>query len=248
MIRIILSIVLLSMLSACAGMQDRLENIGKPPALSQIDNPIHRPDYRPVNIPIAGNNGTKEPRHANSLWQAGSKSFFKDQRASEVGDLITILIDIADDAQLSNTTSRSRSNTENAGIASVLGFERQLQRILPTDGDPANLAGVTSDLNVEGAGAINRREKVNLRVAGLVTQKLPNGNMVLHGRQEVRVNFEVRELQVAGIIRPEDITVDNTISYEKIAEARISYGGRGHISDVQQPRYGSQVLDIILPF
>jgi flagellar L-ring protein FlgH len=81
-----------------------------------------------------------------------------------------------------------------------------------------------------------------------VTQVLPNGNLVVQGRQELRVNFEVRELQITGVIRQQDISSTNTVSYTKLAEARISYGGRGQLTDVQQPRYGQQLLDIIAPF
>ncbi len=114
--------------------------------------------------------------------------------------------------------------------------------------DPGNLVGLNSGSTSEGSGSIRRNEEIELKLASVITDVLPNGNLVIYGRQEVRVNFEVRELAIAGIVRPEDITSANTISYEKIAEARISYGGRGQITDVQQPRYGQQLYDIIFPF
>ncbi len=79
-------------------------------------------------------------------------------------------------------------------------------------------------------------------------QMLPNGNMVVAGRQEVKVNQELRELRVAGIIRPQDINMNNTIPYEKIAEARITYGGDGSISRQQLRGYGEGVVDIVLPY
>ncbi|GIK99675.1 MAG: flagellar L-ring protein [Alphaproteobacteria bacterium] len=189
-----------------------------------------------------------EERQANSLWRTGSRAFFKDQRASQVGDILTVIIEIEDRARLNNSTNRSRAAGESADLSAFLGFESQLDNILPDEVDPTNLVDANSDSNTTGAGSVNRREDINLRVAAVVTQVLPNGNLVLSGRQEVRVNYEVRELLVAGIIRPEDITSTNQVDYDKIAEARISYGGRGHITDVQQPRYGQQVFDILFPF
>ena len=205
-------------------------------------------------------------REANSLWRSGARAFFKDQRASRVGDILTVSININDQAQINNQTTRTRANSENAGMPEVFGFD--LNKLLPgtsaakallegkLDGNSTqydaggrdNLLGMTSDTSNKGAGQINRKETITLQVAALITDVLPNGNLVLQGRQEVRVNFEVRELQITGVIRPEDISSANSISYEKIAEARISYGGRGQISDVQQPRYGQQIFDIIMPF
>jgi flagellar L-ring protein precursor FlgH len=224
------ALVALLAVSGC-DMADRLANVGSEPELSVITNP-----------------GAGPNRHPNSLWRPGSRAFFKDQRASQVGDILTVVIDIDDNATISNTTQRTRDNSEDASAGNFLGFESQLDRIFPDAIDPNSLIDLDSDSLSQGAGSVDRDEAINLRIAGLVTQVLPNGNYVIAGRQEVRVNFEVRELLVAGIIRPEDLTSQNTINYDQIAEARISYGGRGQITDVQQPRYGQQVYDIIWPF
>ncbi|HET8727978.1 MAG TPA: flagellar basal body L-ring protein FlgH [Alphaproteobacteria bacterium] len=232
-------------LSAC-GAGERIANIGKAPDLSPMDNPATRPDYQPVRMPMPAPmiNDTQP----NSLWQAGSRAFFRDQRAGRTGDILTVVIEIDDRATINNRTTRSRDNSENAGLPNFLGFESKLGAILPDEVDPEKLVGLSSESATQGAGSISRGEKIELKLASVVTDVLPNGNLVIYGRQEVRVNFEVRELAIAGIIRPEDISSANTISYEKIAEARISYGGRGQITDLQQPRYGQQLYDIIFPF
>jgi flagellar L-ring protein precursor FlgH len=232
-------------LAAC-GAGERLANVGKTPQLTSIENPTLLPGYQPVSMPMpAPELGEQQPA---SLWRQGSRAFFKDQRASRVGDILTVLINIDDEASLDNTSTRSRDNSEGLGFDHFLGFESELMGFLPDAVDPSVLVRADSESNSAGTGAISRKEDIELRVAALITQVLPNGNMVLQGRQEVRVNNEIRELQVVGIIRPEDITAINTVNYDKIAEARIAYGGRGHITDVQQPRYGQQVYDIVAPF
>jgi flagellar L-ring protein precursor FlgH len=189
-------------------------------------------------------------RQPNSLWRSGSRAFFKDQRASRVGDIMTVTIQINDEARINNQTTRTRSSTENLGLPGLFGFQRNIARILPTpDTDTLeNLGQTNSDSESTGRGQIQRTDSVRLRVAAIITQVLPNGNFAIEGRQEVRVNFELRDLQIRGVIRPEDIDNQNTIPYDKIAEARIAYGGRGQITDVQQPRWGQQVYDIIAPF
>ncbi|MEX2454573.1 MAG: flagellar basal body L-ring protein FlgH [Rhodospirillaceae bacterium] len=231
--------------SGC-NMVERLASVGSQPKLTNVQNPVSNPHYRPVSFPMP----TQMPdaRHANSLWRTGARQFFKDQRAANVGDILTVTIAISDNAEISNSTVRTRNANESAAAPNFLGYETALNRILPTDINPSALIDLSSSNRSEGNGEISRDETVNLKLAAVVTQRLPNGNLVLHGRQEIQVNFEVRELQIAGVVRPEDIASDNTISYEKIAEARIAYGGRGHITDVQQARYGQQVFDIIWPF
>ncbi|WP_020188060.1 flagellar basal body L-ring protein FlgH [Methylopila sp. 73B] len=238
-------VVLASLLAGC-GAADRLAGIGKQPALSAIENPTTQAGYKPVQMPMP------EPMpvsyQPNSLWRSGARGFFKDPRARQVGDLLTVKVDITDSAKLENTTKRSRTNTEAANLDNVLGYEGYLKKILPGGVDPSNAVKAGSTSSSEGEGSVDRKETLVTNVAAVVTQVLPNGSLVIEGKQEIRVNFEIRELIVAGIVRTEDIDSDNTIESEKIAQARIAYGGRGQITDVQQPRYGQQVMDVLLPF
>jgi len=234
-----------ALLSGCNAI-DRLSNIGSAPDLAKIQNPTEQPGYQPVSMPMpAPRVATRQP---NSLWQEGSRAFFKDQRAADVGDLITVVVDIDNDANFTNETSRTRSNTDSASLGGFFGYEGSLGQVFPEAVTGDNLVNLGSDTSNAGTGETEREEDVDVEVAAVVVQKLPNGNMVLFGRQELRVNFEVREVVVGGVIRPQDITSGNTIAFEQMAEARISYGGRGQLTDVQQPRYGSQVFDIIMPF
>jgi flagellar L-ring protein precursor FlgH len=229
-------------LGGCAAI-DRITNIGEKPKLSAIDNPTAQPGYKPVQMPMPTPQSASY--NPNSLWRTGSRAFFKDQRAHQVGDILTVAVNITDKATIANQTQRSRTNSEDSSIDSFWG-----RKTLPITNTtlPATLLATDSNSSVDGKGSVNRQEALQTNVAAVVTQVLPNGNLVVEGKQEVRVNLEIRELIVAGIVRPEDIASDNTIESTKIAEARIAYGGRGQISDVQQPRYGQQLMDVLLPF
>jgi flagellar L-ring protein precursor FlgH len=231
------------LLSGCAAI-DRLKLVGETPPLSAVDNPTARPGYRPVQMPMpAAQPASYNP---NSLWRNGSRAFFKDQRAHQIGDILTVQVNITDKANIANETQRSRTNAEDSGVTDFLGSKLltgKAAQVLP-----GRILTADSSSSSDGKGSVQRQEALSTNVAGVVTQVLPNGNLVIEGRQEIRVNFEIRELIVAGIVRPEDIQSDNTIDSSKIAQARISYGGRGQITDVQQPRYGQQVLDVVLPF
>jgi flagellar L-ring protein precursor FlgH len=222
---------------------DRLANLGEQPPLASIENPTTQAGYKPVHMPMP----TPQPASysPNSLWRNGSRAFFKDQRAHQVGDILTVIVNLNDKAVIANETQRSRKNEEDSGVSALFGSPKY-----PIMNTPVGTRIFTGDSNSssDGKGSVNRSEALVTNVAGVVTQVLPNGNLVVEGKQEVRVNFEIRELIVAGIVRPEDIQSDNTIDSSKIAEARIAYGGRGQITDVQQPRYGQQALDILLPF
>lgn len=244
----IVPLLLALAVSGCA----RLDHLGKPPTMSAIDmSPEAIPEAQVTSLPMPIPQ-PERPRvgaEKASLWSNNSTALFSDQRARDVGDILTVLISIRDRARLQNETVRERDNSESMGMPRLAGLESLLGDILPGDNpDTSTLADLGSRSRSTGSGEINRDETIELKVAAVVTDVMPNGNMVIAGRQEVRVNFELRELRVAGVIRPQDIKPNNTVDYDKIAEARIAYGGRGHITDVQQPRYGQQIYDIIMPF
>jgi flagellar L-ring protein FlgH len=227
----------------CSSLE-RMRLIGEQPPLAPITNPVTHAGYKPVQMPMPA----PQPAvyNPNSLWRNGSRAFFKDQRAHQIGDILTVTVKITDRAQFENETQRSRTNKEDSGVSDFIGSK--LLKNPSTAILPGKILTADSTALSEGKGSVDRKEELLTNVAAVVTQVLPNGNLVVEGRQEVRVNFEIRELIVAGIVRPEDIQSDNTIDSSKIAEARIAYGGRGQITDVQQPRYGQQVLDVLLPF
>lgn len=235
-----------TLVSGCGNMIDRVAGIGNEPKLDPIENPTKDPNYQPVSLPMPS--PSVDIRQPNSLWRQGSRAFFKDQRAGKVGDILTVVIEIDDQAKLDNKTDQNRDGSNNAGLDNLLGYETLLQDIFPDGIDAGNLVNSDSGSTTTGSGSVDRSEAIKLRVAAVITQVMPNGNMVLKGTQQVRVNFELRELTVGGVIRPEDISNVNEIPYDKIAEARIAYGGKGTLSDMQQPRYGQQVYDIFFPF
>lgn len=243
---LLLAIPLTVTLSGCGNMIDRVAEIGKAPSMDPIENPNLADGYQPVSLPMPS--PMQDIRQPASLWRQGSRAFFKDQRAGKVGDILTVVIEIQDQATLSNGTTQERDGSNSAGLDNLLGYETLLNDIFPDGIDAGNLVNSDSESTTSGNGTVNRSEAIRLRVAAVITQVLPNGNMVLQGTQQVRVNYELRALTVGGVIRPEDINNVNEIDYDKIAEARIAYGGKGTLSDVQQPRYGQQVYDIFFPF
>ena len=232
--------------SACSATS-RLSQVGQTPPMTPIENPAQLAGAGPAQLPMPHYPPQSvQPNSANSLWTANSRTFFGDPRANEIGDILTINIDITDSAQLQNTTSRSRTTAEDSDLSAFFGW--QMSDFFNDAIDPTNVTSLGSTSSLDGAGSVNRNETISMTVAAIITQVLPNGNLVLAGRQEVRVNNEIRELLITGIARPEDIASDNTISHTQIAEARISYGGRGHISEYQRPRVGTEIYDLLMPF
>ena len=236
---------LASLLTGCASLADRIRTLGEPMALSPINNPTAQPGYKPVQMPMP----TPQPAsyNPNSLWRNGSRAFFNDQRAHIVGDILTVKVNINDTAEFQDQTQLNRTTTEDTEITNFIGANTlgasAAKAILP-----GSVLTASGDSQMNGQGTINRQDQLVTNVAAVVTQLLPNGNMVIEGKQEVRLNNEVRELVVAGVVRPEDIASDNTIELPKIAEARLAYGGRGTLTNIQTERWGQQAVDLILPF
>lgn len=236
-----------ALLSACASTVQKLEQVGQVPPHAPIENPIIKPNYEPVSMPMPAATPPAQ-EYAGSLWQPGARAFFRDQRASRVGDILRVKILIKDKAEVDNETERQRDSADSVGIPSLFGIQNRVARSLNRGADPANLVDVSSNTNSTGTGSVKRQEKIETQVAALVTQVLPNGNLVIDGKQEITVNYDIREVAVKGVVRPQDINSDNTVDSTQIAEARITYGGRGQLMDMQQPRWGNQVVDILSPF
>jgi flagellar L-ring protein FlgH len=229
------------LLSGC-GALSRLSEVGRPPAMTPSADPTKDPEWRPLTMPMPARQPA--PTEPNALWRSGSRAFLKDQRAAQVGDVITITVNINDTATLNNVTSTTRASGESAGMPNFFGLETMLPKAVTA----SSLLSLSSGNNNTGTGQIKRNEAVTLSIGGVVTQVLPNGNLVVAARQEMRINGELRELRVTGVVRPQDITSENTVQSNQIAEARIEYGGRGQLTDIQSPRWGQQVMDILLPF
>jgi flagellar L-ring protein precursor FlgH len=235
----------LAPLGGC-GMLTKLSEVGGPPHMTPTSDPTQDPAYRPLTMPMPA--AQIVAPEANALWRNGSRAFFKDQRAAAVGDIVTVLVNITDAADLKNNTNATRASNQAMGLPNFFGLESQLPNLLGSAVDPASLVTATGGTGNTGTAELKRNETVTVRLAGVITQVLPNGNLVVAARQEVRVGSELRELQVSGVIRPQDIASDNTVQHDRMAEARIAYGGRGQLTEVQTPRVGQQLLDILLPF
>jgi len=224
----------------------RLEEVGRAPDFSPIEGSFQH--HAMYSTPMPDDIVAETPTDASSLWTAGRSSLFGDRRAAQRGDILTVVIEIDDKAEISNSSGRNRTGAESMAIPSLLGIPQRLDGVLPEGASMAEAVNTSGSSNFKGSGSVSRNEKLTLRVAATVVEELANGVLRIEGQQEVRVNFELRELVISGYVRPIDISRQNEITYDKIAGARVSYGGRGQITDVQQPRYGQQVADILLPF
>lgn len=224
----------------------RMDHLGKPPSFT---SPMATSEHNAMMSPgLPLRTDAQGPTERASLWSGARQSLLGDRRAVQQGDILTVVIEIDEEAEISNATDRSRSGSESLGIPGLFGLPQRIDERLPEGASTAEAVSINSSSSSSGDGSVKRNEKLTLRVAATVVDVLPNGVLSISGSQELRVNFEMRELLVTGYVRPEDISRQNEITYDKIATARVSYGGRGQITDVQQPRLGQQVLDGILPF
>ena len=243
--RLLTAFFVLISLNSC-GTFSNLSRVGHPPPMTVIRNPTLSPTWRPVSMPVPPAHNA--PAAPDSLWRRGARAFFKDQRASRAGDILTILVNINDTATLKDQTTLGRTGSESLGVPNFFGLEASIPRILGKSLNPSSLVAVSGSGNSTGTGQIQRNETVTLSLAGEVVQVLANGNLVVTARQEMRVNNELRILAVSGICRPQDIASNNTIQADQLAEARISYGGKGLVTSQQSPRLGQQILDDVIPF
>ncbi|WP_051153777.1 flagellar basal body L-ring protein FlgH [Litoreibacter arenae] len=236
------TLMALGVTSGCS----RLEKVGQAPEISPISNSDEH--FAMMRVPLPQNTAPESAADDASLWESGRNSLLGNQRAEQIGDIVTVVVEIDERAEISNSTSRARAGTETLGIPSFLGLPQRINDSLPEGASLDSAVSTNSASASSGDGSVRRKEKFSVRVAATVVDVLQNGVLTIQGSQEVRVNFELRELLVSGYVRPADINRKNEVSYDRIAAARISYGGRGQITDVQQPRYGQQVADILLPF
>lgn len=235
----------LALMAALTGCT-RLENVGRAPAFEpQEGNYEHR---AMASTPLPDVLDSKRGHEQASLWSRNRQSLLGDRRAMRQGDILTVVIEIDDSASISNASDRQRSGSESVSIPSLFGIPQRIDERLPEGASMDDAVSTDSSSSYSGDGSVSRKEKLKLKIAATIVEEMANGVLRIQGNQEVRVNFELRELLVSGYVRPEDVSRNNEITYDKIAGARISYGGRGQISDVQQPRYGQQVADILLPF
>ncbi len=240
--RLMLLFLLIALTAACG----RMSEVGRTPEFNPLEGSYQH--HAMYSVPLPDRTEARRPTDQASLWSAGQRSLLGDRRAGRRGDILTVVIEIDDRAEMSNSSATGRNGSEQMGISALFGLPQRAERALPEGAslDPAVATSSTSTFR--GDGSTRRNEKLTLRLATTVVETLPNGVLRIEGTQEVRVNNELRELVLSGYVRPEDISRRNEITYDKIAGARIAYGGRGIITDVQRPRWGQQVADIILPF
>jgi len=244
--RILFPLLLLTF-AGCADTLNKLEGVGKAPPHDAVKDPTREPGYEPISWPLPEQKAPSQ-QYANSLWQPGSRSFFRDQRASRAGDILKVTIKINDKILSDNESEGKRQTTDTASFPELGGVQKKVAHLFSGSGQPGAFIDTAGLHDTKSTGKITRQDQIQTQVAAMVTQVLPNGNFVIEGKEEILMNYEMREISIKGVVRPSDITPDNTVDSSQVAQARITYGGHGQLMDMQQPRWGDQVLDIVSPF
>lgn len=240
---------------------EQLSTLGEPPNMTRIQDPTANPGFVPVTMPLPPMQASA--RDSNSLWEPGSRAFFKDQRANRVGDIVTATVEVNQAESMKMTPNIKRENKGLLTVGSMMGLENVTNRVFHNSRDKnadgsakhnhlanpnGSLINFDSKPELKGQAEYKVDDNIQFKIACYVVQMLPNGNMVIQGRQEIRLVNELREITIMGIVRREDITASNTVHSNKIAEMRISYGGRGDLSDMQSFPIGQQFLNKVMPF
>lgn len=235
---------LVALVTACA---TKPLEIGREPDLSAVGAGLQSSPLTvsPGTASTPADPPAKGGTPGGSLWRDRGADFFKDPRARRPGDIMTVAISVKDKASFDNSSKRSRDASHGFGLD--VSHKMDIGGAATAGSAKADSA-LKANTAQDGKGAIARSESIDLRIAAVVTGVLPNGNLIIQGSQELRVNYELRVLTVSGIVNIADIKADNTISYERIAEARMSYGGRGRIMEVQQTSWGHPLIDLVFPF
>jgi flagellar L-ring protein precursor FlgH len=222
-----------------------LDTVGRAPQFTPMEsNYEHAAMYS--TLPVALDPVT--PTSSSSLWTSRRSSLLGDHRASARGDILTVVVEIDDEAKISDQSDRERSGSNSLGVTDFFGIPQRVDPYLPTGATLGAAVSTNGATTYSGSGSVSRNETLTLRLAATIVEELPNGILRIEGHQELRVNYEMRDLVVSGYVRPQDISRQNEITYDKIADAQISYGGRGQLMEMQQPAWGQQILDKVLPF
>jgi flagellar L-ring protein precursor FlgH len=187
-----------------------------------------------------------------SLWSdAVGISLFTDQQARRIGDIVTVRIVEDPEAELNANTKTSRSSGVSAGKLKLFGYMKALAeknpRLAQNPGED-DLFSAALDSDFDGKGSSDRDGHVKAYVAARVVQVLPNQNLYIQGRREIRVNNETQYIVVSGLVRPQDIGPGNEVSSAYLADARIVYSGIGPLADKQKPGWLGRIVDHVWPF
>ncbi len=186
-----------------------------------------------------------------SLWvENGGRSLgemFVNAKARRIGDIVTIRIVESSSASNKASTDTDRASSLDVGLSSFFKLEDEFPSTQAFF-NPFSPAQASYESEFEGTGSTVRSGALEAYISARIVQILPNGNFVIEGNREVRVNNENQIITLTGVVRPRDISGENVVQSTYIADARISYSGSGIVNDQQRPGWLVRILDNIWPF